>query len=137
MNILVPMDGTAHSEKTLNKACELAQKQDAKLTILQVIEATYYAGLDHDYSRAITDMRVAKDEHFMSIKPILEIAGVDWDRRLESGDAAECIVNTVEEDDFDLIVMGRHGQSFIDRLFNTATSESVLRKADCDILVVK
>jgi nucleotide-binding universal stress UspA family protein len=56
---------------------------------------------------------------------------------LRSGDPAGRLVQCAEEQKADLLVVGSHGLSAIDRFFLGSVSEKVLRHAPCSVLVVK
>jgi nucleotide-binding universal stress UspA family protein len=53
------------------------------------------------------------------------------------GEAAEMLVETARELDVDLIVVGRRNQSALQRLVLGSVSAKVVRRAACDVLVVR
>jgi nucleotide-binding universal stress UspA family protein len=53
------------------------------------------------------------------------------------GDPAEEIINYAAEASIDLIVMGTHGRTGLERLLMGSVAEKVLRGAPCSVLVVK
>ena len=56
---------------------------------------------------------------------------------LRQGFAPEGIVETAQEMDCDLIVMGTHGRSGMSRLVMGSVAENVLPRACCPVLIVK
>jgi hypothetical protein len=56
---------------------------------------------------------------------------------LLSGDPAEEIVRYGRDTGMDLIVMGTHGRTGLERLLLGSVAEKVLRDAACSVLVVK
>ncbi len=56
---------------------------------------------------------------------------------LLEGDPASEIVRYAEEQVVDLIVMGTHGRSGLERLLMGSVAEKVMREAPCSVLVVK
>jgi nucleotide-binding universal stress UspA family protein len=64
----------------------------------------------------------------------------DGDLRVQlihrSGDPGEELLAVARDRGAHLLVVGKHEKGFFDRLFARSTSESVVRKADCDVLVV-
>ena len=138
MHIVVPIDSSAHSEKTLSKACEYAAEKDAHMTILQVMEPPPMNFLfTYNYADVVADIRADKDEFFMSMKPMLEVAGVEWDRKIESGLVEEKIVNYTKQDDVDMLIMGSRPKSMLQRFFSRPLSERVMGNAECDVMLVK
>lgn len=53
------------------------------------------------------------------------------------GDPADMILRAAEETQSDMIVMGAHGRTGLDRLLLGSVAEAVLRKARCPVLTVK
>jgi universal stress protein E len=53
------------------------------------------------------------------------------------GDPAPCIGELAERDGTDLVVLGTHFRSGIDRLFLGNTAESLLNQVQCDVLLIK
>jgi nucleotide-binding universal stress UspA family protein len=56
---------------------------------------------------------------------------------IRSGDPALALLQAAEEEGADLIVVGSHGQSAIERFLLGSVSEKVLRHAQCSVLIVK
>jgi nucleotide-binding universal stress UspA family protein len=56
---------------------------------------------------------------------------------LLTGNPAEEIIRYAAENRTDLIVMGTHGRSGLERLLMGSVAEKVLRRALCSVLVVK
>jgi hypothetical protein len=56
---------------------------------------------------------------------------------MRQGGAEYEIVNAAKELDCDLIILGTHGRTGVDRLLLGSTAEKVVRKAGCPIFVVR
>jgi nucleotide-binding universal stress UspA family protein len=63
--------------------------------------------------------------------------GVDADGKVMDGPAAETIVTAAATAQADLIVMGSHGRTGIERLLLGSNTERVLNQTPCAVLVVK
>jgi nucleotide-binding universal stress UspA family protein len=57
--------------------------------------------------------------------------------RLLEGEPARTIVDLAREAGADLIVLGSHGRTGLDRLLMGSVAEHVVRKAGCPVLTVK
>jgi nucleotide-binding universal stress UspA family protein len=57
--------------------------------------------------------------------------------RLESGEAAAVLLDYAEENDVDLLILGSHGRTGVERFLLGSTTEKVIRSAPCPVLVVK
>jgi hypothetical protein len=75
-----------------------------------------------------------------SIKDLKELSakeGVSVTGLIYSGKPYEAIITTAKEKKADLIVVGSHGRSGIDRLLMGSVTERVIGLAECAVLVVK
>jgi len=59
------------------------------------------------------------------------------ERQLVEGDPVSEILRVAREMPADLIVMGTHGRTGLERLLMGSVAEEVLRKATCPVLTVK
>jgi nucleotide-binding universal stress UspA family protein len=55
----------------------------------------------------------------------------------DSGDAAKAILEAADNYDADVIVVGSHDRSWLDRLFNPSVAEQVVKKSDTPVLVAR
>jgi nucleotide-binding universal stress UspA family protein len=61
---------------------------------------------------------------------------VSWSTHVRVAEPAEAIVNLATELRTDLVVLGTHGRSGLERLLLGSVAEAVVRRAPCPILVV-
>jgi nucleotide-binding universal stress UspA family protein len=132
--ILHPTDSSDVSEAALRVAQSLARELGAKLVLLSVLPfAVLFNELavtvDPQEYRAALE-RVGKHLDSPDLKYPVET-------RLVQGDAADEILRTAREIGCDLIVMGTHGRTGLSRFLMGRVAESVLRKADSAVMVVK
>lgn len=135
--LLVPIDGSQHSAKTLAHAAALAQDLSAALVILQVIDAPFFTGYPYDLVSVKADLEKIKDAEYETAKQVLDKAGVAYSRELEHGNPAETIVAVAEAGKYDMIVIGSHGASAGERFLLGSVSDRVVHHAPCDVYVVK
>ena len=137
-HILCPIDGSAASLQALDMAAELATEQKAQLTICivaDVVQASAMAFGDPAMSAACLD---ALDDEARGIIS-------DAAERVRETIAAKCvtldgqpvssIVGFAAANGIDLVVMGSHGRSGIQRVLLGSVAEGVLRQACCPVLV--
>jgi nucleotide-binding universal stress UspA family protein len=124
--ILYPTDFSSHSTQAYFHAIALAEKYHASLTILYV-----YTGA--------TDAATGGPEYWQS--QLEQIRPVDPQIRVQhvllEGHPATEIVRYATDAGIDLIVMGTHGRSGLERLLMGSVAEKVMRDAPCSVLVVK
>jgi nucleotide-binding universal stress UspA family protein len=126
--ILVPVDGSRASQKAADFAGELAKKLEAEIALLYVQESSLFSLRPEATKKIGIDI-------LSNVAQRLE--GVKVEQRLESGDAADTIVQVADKGDYDLIVMGGKGHSLRMHFFLGSVSDHVLHYADRSVLIVK
>jgi nucleotide-binding universal stress UspA family protein len=126
--ILVPVDGSAKSEKALSYANLLAQKTGGKLTLMYVQESPLLhlkPEISSEVGKRILDHAASK------------IIGVQAEQKLESGDPAKKIIEFARKDNFDLIVMSSKGHGTMMRFLMGSVADHVIHYADRSVLLIK
>ncbi len=133
--ILVAVDGSPQSNKTLPVAVDLAARYGASVTVLHVREYARYEGDDVDLGPPVTAEALvnAAVEQFRSAG--LEARGLI--RRVSPGDTPEQIVRTANEVQADLIVMGSRGMTEWKSILLGGVANKVLHHASCPVLIVR
>ncbi len=143
--IVVGTDGSSLAEPTVGRAAWLANHDDANLVIVCA-----YAKLSRrDEAKNVTtlggDSRIGqvlgREAAGLALSEAMAVAGkegaVVTAALLIDGEPSEALVTTAGEQNADLIVMGAlHDRSLADRLLGS-TSEEVLKRARCDVLIVR
>ena len=140
--ILAATDGSSFSEAAVKEASAMAKACGAKLIIVTAVHVEKSAPLDIVSSQMQKDMIAeremkAADDHIRAAKEIAEKAGVRAEALVYAGNAAEVIVHAARDKKAELIVVGSHGRTGIDRLLLGSVAERVIGTADCATLVVK
>jgi nucleotide-binding universal stress UspA family protein len=140
--ILYATDFSTYSNQAYFHALELALGYHARLTIVHVCALpsplAYSAEIGAPFSGAsagLDDEREYWREQLEQIRPLDERIRVQ--HVLLEGDPAEEIIRFAAEAQMDMIILGTHGRSGIERLLLGSVAESVLRGAPCSVLVVK
>jgi len=137
--VLVPVDFSPWSLSALKLAKVLAPQ--AELVLLHAFEAPFesrlqYAGVEEE---TITHYRmVARQEAQMQLQTLLKNAGLPAETTrlsVQHGDAPRAILGQAQEQDCDLIVMGKHGQGAMEELLLGSVTEYILAQSGCDVLV--
>ncbi|MBI4838920.1 MAG: universal stress protein [Nitrospirae bacterium] len=136
-SILVPFDGSAPSQKALNRACLLAKTDNAELQILYVIPR-YEEMVEFFKSSSIKNSLLLEAQKIIgTAKGIASELGVSVKDEIQEGNAAEKIVETSNKLNNDLIVMGSYGYSGVNKALIGSTAERVITNASRPILVVR
>jgi nucleotide-binding universal stress UspA family protein len=144
-NLLVPIDFSEHSKKTIEYATQLAALSHGSIKILHVLQmpenlAAFYEGIYIEQEVINTHVervkRKANDQLSLVTEQILA-KGLNAQPALRVGNPYEEIVSAAKEMGADLIVIGSHGHGGLGRLLLGSTAERVLQYAPCAVLVVK
>ena len=122
--ILYPTDFSSYSNQAYFHAVALAENHGAQLTILYVYNES---GGEAD--------RAYWQEQLEQIHPV--DPGISVRHVFLQGDPATEIVRYARDSATDLIVMGTHGRTGLERLLMGSVAEKVMRDATCSVLVVK
>ena len=138
--LLIAFDNSAHAERALTDAVELAQTINAELTVLTVAPDTQDVVLG--YAAPPADFNDLRHQMELGFHAILD-AAVDTvpsdlpvKKVLRRGDAARAIVDEARNGNHDLIVMGSRGRGDFRSLFLGSVSHSVLQSSSVPVLVV-
>jgi nucleotide-binding universal stress UspA family protein len=132
--LLAPTDGSEPSDRGVDRAIELADRFEATLHALYVIDQ---GGRPADWDIAVERQEATGEAALDSAGERGAAAGVEVEKHLRRGTPAEEILACVDEADIDLIVMGTHGWSGIDRLRHAgSTTERVIRGATIPVFAV-
>jgi nucleotide-binding universal stress UspA family protein len=142
--ILVAMDGSAHSERALRYALGLAKEQSATLRILHVVDMGLLPlgpELAIDTEAITNARRAAGDRLLASARERGQAAGIDTEIRLvetatPTQRLATAIVNEAANWPADVVVVGTHGRSGMERLFLGSVAEGVARLSKVPVLLV-
>jgi nucleotide-binding universal stress UspA family protein len=131
-SILVPLDFSEASLKSLQYAVPLAKQFGAKLTLLHVLKApvrfvnsTYLASLEH---HQLTVIEKRLEDMIPSDLPV--------ETAVRQNFVAEGILEVAREIDADLIITTTHGYSSMKHLLVRNTAENIVRQAPCPVLVL-
>jgi nucleotide-binding universal stress UspA family protein len=141
--ILVPTDFSAPSDAALEYAKVLAGQFGASVHVLHVvgedlanapIGSEVYFAESPDFVTKVFEDAKARLSHRVTG---LERARYRATTEIVTGASARSIVNYANERGMDLIVMGTHGRSGLDRLLTGSVAERVLRHAPCPVMTVR
>jgi nucleotide-binding universal stress UspA family protein len=133
--IVVGYDGTEASDRALGRAADIAKAFGSRVVVTSVahlMTATAHGGGSVDPTDPPEEHAALLD----AARAKLADGGIDADTVLGVGDPAEAIVQLAEERAADLIVVGTREPGFVERVLGHSVSESVQRRAHCDVLIV-
>ncbi|GGN00578.1 universal stress protein [Thermus composti] len=137
--LLLPTDGSEAAERALAEGLRLAKALGAEVAFLYALEPLgprLLLGPESlPYHQALLeDLRQEGIKALNRATRMAEEAGVAFEAHLVEGRAAEAILKEAER--HDLIVMGTHGRTGLDRLLLGSVAQEVVRKSPKPVLVV-
>ena len=119
--ILVPMDLSEPAVEALRLAAAIAMRVGARLTILHV-DTSPFPGDEHP-----------EGVHRAVAAEVPSSVGVEV--VFESGEPAACINRLAVDGEHDLVVMGTHGKTGLERVILGSVAETVVRTCAVPVLV--
>jgi len=140
--ILVATDGSKYSVAAASEAIGIAKRCGAELFIISVVPSETASPFDIVHSEMQHEMIAQKEfqDGEKNVNDLLVIArqeGVNVEGHVIQGRPYEVIVENAREKGVDLIVMGSHGRTGMERLLMGSVTERVVGNADCSVLIVK
>jgi nucleotide-binding universal stress UspA family protein len=134
--ILLPTDGSEATDRAVEQAVGVAAEMGAELHVLFVLEDVPYAPEMMD-DTVEDQLREIGEEALTGIEERAEAAGVDVVTETREGVPHDTILEYAEEADVDVVVMGTHGRSGLDRYLLGSVTERVVRSAAVPVLTVR
>ena len=138
--VLVPVDFSAWSGPSVEIAAAVAP--DARFVLMHVVEAPFegslgLAGID---ARVVEAYRAAARRDAMQrMRELASRAGFQDDRwtalTADGGDAWIPIIGQEQEQDFDLVAIGKHGRGAMTDMLLGSTTNRVIGESSTDVLV--
>ncbi|HHT9104407.1 MAG TPA: universal stress protein [Candidatus Wujingus californicus] len=139
-NILCPIDYSVYSEKALKYAIEFAEKYNAKLYLMHVLDIRIYDITDPElYNVNVIDKETINKLRERLHKCISEDTrkNIEVETIVIEGVPFAEIIKKAREYKIDLIVLGTHGRTGLSHAIMGSVAEKVVRKAPCPVLTIR
>ncbi|WP_117237667.1 universal stress protein [Thermus sediminis] len=139
-SILIPTDGSPCSFQALEHGLDLARALSAKVHFLYVLEnpaqAIWVTPESVPYGlELLEDLKKAGEETVAKALALAQEQGVEATGEVKEGVPIPTIVEAAKG--FDLLVMGTHGRTGLDKLLLGSVTEGVLHRVSVPVLVVR
>ncbi|MFC2003609.1 universal stress protein [Chloroflexota bacterium] len=141
--ILLPLDGSDASKRSVPYALELAKRLKASISLFGMAERAQYTytfseGMVEEYARMEAAAERSIRAHLIEVEKELRQEGVRVTHAVTRGiDAASEILGQEKKTNTDLVVMATRGRSPIGRWVFGSVAEKVLREGDLPLLLVR
>jgi nucleotide-binding universal stress UspA family protein len=138
--ILFPVDFTEHASKILPYVLSIAEKYDAMIYLLHVVEDfSKWGGLyiphipvDRFQAEALKGAEKTLDKVCQE-----QLQGCpNFQKTILFGDPATEILKTIEAEGIDLVIMGTHGRKGLELVFFGSVAENVVKKSPAPVLTI-
>ena len=139
MKILMGIDDSKFSGDVLQAVITQFRPEHIEVRVLHVLQSTVPAPpqMAPGYAPELDDQKKPARELVERIANELRSAGFKVDTAVEVGDIRERIIDSAAEWSADLIVVGSHGRSGIERFLLGSVAEFVARHAACSVEIVR
>jgi len=142
--ILVPTDFSEYSDKALQKALDIAKEEGSEILLFHVIHEDFQTCVV-DYCFTGNEIESIKQRMFSAAKENMEkqlaksplAKEIKVSVEVRNGIPYEEILKFQEEKGADLIVISSHGRSAITLFLMGNVTSRVLKRAKCEVLLVK
>ncbi|MCU0754120.1 MAG: universal stress protein [Xanthomonadales bacterium] len=137
--LLVAVDFSPWSVPTLALALQVAPA--ARVTLIHVFQVPFegklrLAGVDEaSIARYREQARLAAQVGLREVAAAAGLGSGDYDPIVVEGDAGRLILDHEEEQDADLVVLGKHGRSAAEEMLLGSVTKQVLAHGSADVLV--
>lgn len=141
--ILLPTDFSNYSAEATKYACALAEKFDAELHLLHVLET--HLSATPEFAAGLALPTPVKESRAACEQLLVKVLDPAWAelrkgrivRSIEDGNPFVEIVRYAKEHEIDLIVIGTHGRGALAQVLMGSVADRVVRKAPCPVLTVR
>ncbi|RQG88105.1 universal stress protein [Natrarchaeobius halalkaliphilus] len=133
-SILVATDGSDVASRAIERALTVAERTGASVHVLTVVD-TDGAPLRFDIE-SVHDLEDARERLVEDVVSAFDEHTVDVTGAVLRGTPARAIVTYAEENDVDLIVIGRTGYGGVTETLLGGTADRVVRTASVPVVVV-
>ncbi|WP_215112227.1 MULTISPECIES: universal stress protein [unclassified Exiguobacterium] len=138
-HILSAVDGSKEAERAFETAIDVAIRNEGKLYVSHVIDTRTFATVEA-YDRTITERAETYAKELLEdyVNRAKERGVKEVETVIEYGSPKVTIAKKIAPNhDIDLIICGATGLNAVERFFIGSVSESIVRYAKCDVLIVR
>ena len=139
MKILMGVDDQKSCADVVKAIVTQFRSENTEVSVLHVLQPIAPAPpqMAPGYAPELQDQKELARELVQRIARDLRSAGFKVDTAVEVGDIRERIIDSAAEWGADLIIVGSHGQSGIQRFLLGNVAEFVARHANCSVEIVR
>ncbi len=130
-SIVIATDGSPYSTAAASEAIGIAKRNGSKLTVISVVPAELATPTDIDFAATQRELLADKEmqaaeKNAKAVKEAAQKEGVAVQAFVMTGKPADAVIETAKEKSADLIIVGSHGRTGIERLLMGSVAERVI-----------
>ena len=140
MKLLLAIDDSQYSQEAVKQVAAHFSPQTTEIKVLHVLTPASYSmppQMARGYAPEMQDLEKEVRSIVERTAQKLRSAGFAAEARVETGDARSTIIDCSADWHADLIVVASHGHRGLERMLLGSVAESVVRHAQCSVLVVR
>ncbi|OWP85083.1 universal stress protein UspA [Flavobacterium davisii] len=138
--ILVPTDFSQHAEYALKVAAQFARKHNAEIYLIHLLELPGQGNDTVTHGHDIPEIVFFKNAITNRMDDLMDeeyLDGIETSKIIQIDQPFEGIMKTIQNNTFDLIIMGSHGANGIKEMFVGSNTEKIVRNSSIPVLVIK
>lgn len=140
-NILVAYDASGFSNRAFKSALDIAEPNKSKITLVTVVTGIYQPSIGFSMKlnkEVLEKQNKAMQKLFLNLRNAALKKGIHLSLRiLHNPSVSKGIKNYVKSHKFDLIVIGSHGRTGLNKVILGSVANDVAHKATIPVMVVK
>lgn len=140
-NILVAYDASGFSNRAFKSALDIAETNKSKITLATVVTGIYQPsiGFSMKFNKDLLEKQnKAMKKLFRNLQTAANKKGISLSLKiLHNPSVSKAIRNYVKSHKFDLIVIGSHGRTGLNKAILGSVANDVAHKANIPVMVVK
>lgn len=143
MKILVAVEDSKYADAITQTLLAQAKPGDTQVCVLHVVEppslllGREMGGFEHDLDQAWQARQNQAEALVAKTAQMLRSHGLEVTTQVEQGEPKSQIIDTAEKWGADLVVVGSHGRSGLERFLIGSVSDAVARHAPCSVQIVR
>ena len=140
-NILVAYDASGFANRSFKSALDIAEPNKTKITLVTVVTGIYQPSIGFSMKlnpEILKKQNKAMKKLFSNLHTTAIKKGIHLSVRiLHNPSVSKAIRNYVKSHKFDLIVIGSHGRTGLNKIILGSVANDVAHKAEIPVMVVK
>jgi nucleotide-binding universal stress UspA family protein len=134
-NILFATDFSPTTKLALSRAVAIARRFGAKVYVVHVVQPDVYPLVPpSEWAKIAQEEEDFRRESTGQIEK--ELQGLPHEFLFPAGNVWQNLANIIEDKSIDLLILGTHGRTGIEKVLIGSIAEEIFRQADCPVLTV-